>query len=196
MAATEKAPETGEICLITSVKDVPRMSVDELKSRLSDPSLIIIDIRAPGDWIASSTKIKGAFRETLDKIEEWAPRYDKDKNIVLLCAWPSEATSARAALILYGKGFKNVYALKGGWYEWEKAGYPVESKWYSLQFEIFAHGLKGRWDRAILEKDRIAPLRSQGLSDQETNSAESAAVYDDSHTPAAKQSLAFSDNAL
>ena len=86
MAATEKAPETGEICLITSVKDVPRMSVDELKSRLTDPSLIIIDIRAPGDWIASSTKIKGAFRETLDKIEEWAPRYDKDKNIVLLCA--------------------------------------------------------------------------------------------------------------
>jgi len=25
-------------------------------------------------------------------------------------------------------GFKNVFALKGGWDEWLKAGYPVEKK--------------------------------------------------------------------
>jgi rhodanese-related sulfurtransferase len=25
-------------------------------------------------------------------------------------------------------GFNNVYALKGGWKEWVKAGYPVEKK--------------------------------------------------------------------
>ncbi len=85
MAATEKATDAGEFCPIT-VQDVPRMSVDELKSRLGDPALMIIDIRSPGDWNSSSTKIKGAVRESLDKIEEWAPRYDKDKNIVLLCA--------------------------------------------------------------------------------------------------------------
>ena len=85
IAATEKAPDEGEVCLI-AVQDVPRMPVDELKSRLSDPSLILVDVRAPGDWSTSSTKIKGAFREALDKIEEWAPRYDKDKSIVLYCA--------------------------------------------------------------------------------------------------------------
>jgi hypothetical protein len=85
MAATEKAPDEGEICLIT-VQDVPRMTVDELKSRLSDPSLVLVDVRAPGDWNGSSTKIKGAAREVLEKIDEWAPRYDKDKSIVLYCA--------------------------------------------------------------------------------------------------------------
>jgi rhodanese-related sulfurtransferase len=26
------------------------------------------------------------------------------------------------------KGYKNVYALKGGWDAWEKAGFPVEPK--------------------------------------------------------------------
>jgi rhodanese-related sulfurtransferase len=25
-------------------------------------------------------------------------------------------------------GFKQVWALKGGWVEWEKAGYPTEPK--------------------------------------------------------------------
>jgi hypothetical protein len=85
MAATEKAPDEGEVCLIT-VQDVPRMTVDELKSRLNDSSLILIDVRAPGDWSTSSTKIKGAVREVLEKVEEWAPKYDKGKTIVLYCA--------------------------------------------------------------------------------------------------------------
>jgi hypothetical protein len=83
VAAAEKAPGAEDFCPIT-VQDVPRMSVDELNSRLNDPSLTIIDVRAPGDWNSSSTKVKGSVRETIDKIEEWAPRYAKDKNIVLL----------------------------------------------------------------------------------------------------------------
>jgi rhodanese-related sulfurtransferase len=84
IAASEKAPDE-EICII-AVQDVPRMTVDELKSRLNDPSLILIDVRAPGDWNTSSTKIKGAFREVLEKVEEWMPKYDKDKDIVFYCA--------------------------------------------------------------------------------------------------------------
>jgi len=30
--------------------------------------------------------------------------------------------------MLMKKGFTTVYALKGGWYEWLNAGYPVEPK--------------------------------------------------------------------
>jgi rhodanese-related sulfurtransferase len=29
---------------------------------------------------------------------------------------------------LIGRGFTKVYALKGGWNAWEKAGYPIEPK--------------------------------------------------------------------
>jgi 3-mercaptopyruvate sulfurtransferase SseA len=27
-----------------------------------------------------------------------------------------------------GRGYKKVFALKGGWADWEKANYPVEPK--------------------------------------------------------------------
>lgn len=68
-----------------SVRDVPRMTVDELKSRLNDHSLIVIDVRTPGSWKASTAKIKGALREVAEKTDEWAPKYDKEKTIVLYC---------------------------------------------------------------------------------------------------------------
>jgi len=29
---------------------------------------------------------------------------------------------------LIGLGYKEVWILKGGWKEWEKAGYPTEAK--------------------------------------------------------------------
>ena len=67
-------------------KEVPRMSVDGLNAHLNDPSYVIIDVRAGDDWNKSSAKIKGAIRETGDKVSEWASKYPKDKTIVLYCA--------------------------------------------------------------------------------------------------------------
>jgi 3-mercaptopyruvate sulfurtransferase SseA len=32
------------------------------------------------------------------------------------------------ALKLMGMGYSSVYALKGGWIEWEEAKYPIEKK--------------------------------------------------------------------
>jgi 3-mercaptopyruvate sulfurtransferase SseA len=32
------------------------------------------------------------------------------------------------ALQFIGKGYKKVFALKGGWNEWTKAGFPTENK--------------------------------------------------------------------
>jgi len=40
----------------------------------------------------------------------------------------NEATSASVALQLLGRGYRKVYALKGGWADWEKAKYPVQLK--------------------------------------------------------------------
>lgn len=68
-----------------SVSDVPRMTVDELKSRLNDPSLIVIDVRTSGYWDTGATKIKGALREVAEKTKEWAPKYGRDKTVVLYC---------------------------------------------------------------------------------------------------------------
>jgi hypothetical protein len=67
-------------------KDVPRMSLDDLKSRLSDPSVVVIDVRQGGDWDGSSVKIKGAVREDPKNVPAWASKYSKDKTLVFYCA--------------------------------------------------------------------------------------------------------------
>jgi hypothetical protein len=85
MAASEITPGEAELCLLDFQK-VPRMSIDELKAILDDPDLAIIDVRAAGDWNASSIKIKGALREVYADADNWGPKYDKGKTIVLYCA--------------------------------------------------------------------------------------------------------------
>jgi hypothetical protein len=67
-------------------KDVPRMTIDELKGLLGRPGVVIIDVRANRDWNASSVKIQGAVREEPDKVDTWMSRYPKDKTLVFYCA--------------------------------------------------------------------------------------------------------------
>ncbi len=69
-----------------ATRDVPRMPIEELKARLNDPALVLIDVRAAADWEGSMTKIKGALREDDEKVAQWASKYSKDKTIVLYCA--------------------------------------------------------------------------------------------------------------
>jgi rhodanese-related sulfurtransferase len=67
--------------------EVPRIRTEELKSMLGNPEVIIIDVRAAGDWDKSRTKIQGAVREDPNKsAKSWAEKYSQDKTIVLYCA--------------------------------------------------------------------------------------------------------------
>lgn len=54
-----------------------------VKSWLSDPEVIILDVRAPKNWHVSDKKIKGAVREDPDDVQTWAANPPKDKKIVL-----------------------------------------------------------------------------------------------------------------
>jgi len=60
IAAMGIAPDEEGVYLI-SVRDIPRMSVDQLKSRLNDPSLILIDVRSPGRLEHQFNKDQGSF---------------------------------------------------------------------------------------------------------------------------------------
>ena len=66
--------------------DVPRMTKDELKAKLGDPNIVVIDARAAGDWQKSDLKIKGAVREDPANSEAWVGKYPKDKTYVIYCA--------------------------------------------------------------------------------------------------------------
>ena len=66
-------------------EDVLRMTVEQLKAKLGNPDLVIIDVRTAHDWEDSNAKIKGAIREDAHKLGTWINKYPKDKTIVLYC---------------------------------------------------------------------------------------------------------------
>ncbi len=108
--------------------DVPRMDKKELKEKLGDPNVIIYDVRIPENYKKGNFKIKGAVRQLPDKIDEWAAGLDKKKTYVLYCLKENEATSAEVGAKMMNMGFKKVYVLKGGFFEWLKAKYPFDKK--------------------------------------------------------------------
>ena len=76
----------GLILVITwscAGKDLPLVDKETLKSWLSDPQVVILDVRAPKDWKVSDKKIKGAVRQDPNEVKTWAANLPKDKKIVL-----------------------------------------------------------------------------------------------------------------
>jgi len=52
----------------------------------------------------------------------------KAPNIILYCLSESCDSAELSAVILYGKGVKNLSVYKGGWVEWKSCGLPLEGK--------------------------------------------------------------------
>jgi rhodanese-related sulfurtransferase len=61
----------------------PLVDKETLKGWLSDPQIIVLDVRAPKDWHVSDKKIKGAVRQDPNEVKTWAANLPKDKKIVL-----------------------------------------------------------------------------------------------------------------
>ena len=108
--------------------EVPRISIERTKQMLANPEVVIIDVRTAKTWWRSPSKIENAVREELGSLERWAEKYPKNTTLIFFFFLKKERTSARSARHFIKKGYPNVYALKGGWYAWKKAGYPVEKK--------------------------------------------------------------------
>jgi rhodanese-related sulfurtransferase len=67
-------------------QDVPRMTKEELKPLIGDPNVVVIDVRAPGDWEKDTLMIKGAIREDPMGVPSWIDKYPKDKTFVFYCS--------------------------------------------------------------------------------------------------------------
>ncbi len=66
--------------------EAPRLDKESLKGWLSDPKVMILDVRKAEDWQASDKKIKGAVRRDPWEVQTWGATLPKDKKIVLYCA--------------------------------------------------------------------------------------------------------------
>ncbi len=76
---------TGMTVAAESTDAVPRMTQQEAKSLLGNPEVVFIDVRAPRDWEASDSKIKGAVREDPSNTSSWADKYPKEKTLLFYC---------------------------------------------------------------------------------------------------------------
>jgi len=76
----------GGCTTLAKSTDTPRITKEELKAKLDNPDLVIIDVRFGLDWTGSDLKIKGAVREDPEAVGSWANKYPKDKTLVFYCA--------------------------------------------------------------------------------------------------------------
>lgn len=65
-------------------QEAPRMTVGELRDRLTEPKLVVIDVRTGRDWTGSERVIQGAKREEPGAID-WAKDYSPGQTLVLYC---------------------------------------------------------------------------------------------------------------
>ncbi len=104
-----------------------RITADELRRRqLAGDEMQILDLRARAELERDPFLIPGARRMTLDELEHCDCGLARDRDIVLYCSCPNEASSARMAFHLHRKGITRVRPLLGGLDAWRERAYPIE----------------------------------------------------------------------
>ena len=115
-----------------AMAEVTTYSVDEVKARLADPNVQIVDIRDVRELTGGT--VTGAFHASRGMLEFWvdpaSPYFkplfaDESKEFILFCGagW----RSALAAKTLQDMGMTNVAHIDGGYAEWLKQCAPTET---------------------------------------------------------------------
>lgn len=109
------------------LSEVPEISREELRQRLRDPSLTIVDVLPAESYAAAH--IPGALSIPLELIGSRARELlpDRAGEIVVYCGKLSCDRSPRAQQQLIALGYSNVRDYSAGLADWIEAGGPTES---------------------------------------------------------------------
>ena len=106
---------------------MPRVGVDELLALMDgDVPPIVVDVRSDAARVLDARRIPGAIGVGLHDIERIARTWPRERELVLYCNCPNEASAASAARLLAGAGFRRVRPLRGGIEAWVAAGQRIE----------------------------------------------------------------------
>jgi membrane protein DedA with SNARE-associated domain/rhodanese-related sulfurtransferase len=106
---------------------VARITPTELKQLMDKGhESVVVDLRGTLDHVADPYTIPGALRISAEALEERHHQIPRDRDIILFCACPNEATAAKMALMLRRKGVTRVRPLSGGIDAWRELAYPLE----------------------------------------------------------------------
>ncbi len=103
-----------------------RIRVDELYELMqAGAAPVVIDVRSATARSLEPRWIPGALNISLSEVGQRLKDLPRDRDIIVYCTCPSEASAARVAKILMNHGFKRVRPLHGGLDAWLAAGYSV-----------------------------------------------------------------------
>jgi len=115
----------GAVLSAQAIRNVPRISIDELKVLMALKAALVIDVRDVDAF--AKGRIPGAVNVDYTRILQQAEKFKGDKRtIVTYCACAREMTAARAAVDLATNGVPGAKALVGGWDEWVQRGEEIE----------------------------------------------------------------------
>jgi membrane protein DedA with SNARE-associated domain/rhodanese-related sulfurtransferase len=106
---------------------VARITPSELKHLMDEghPS-VVVDLRDALDHVADPYTIPGALRISPEQLEQRHQDIPRDRDVILFCACPNEATAAKTALMLMRRGITRIRPLLGGIDGWRHLDYPLE----------------------------------------------------------------------
>jgi rhodanese-related sulfurtransferase len=105
-----------------------RLEPEELKRQLDDGEQVyIVDLRHPLELDPDPFTLPGALHFAPDDLTARHHEIPRDRDIVLFCDCPDEATAAKTALTLFRLGIERVRPLRGGYDEWKRLGFPLDS---------------------------------------------------------------------
>ena len=108
--------------------DMARISVAELYEQLRHdaPPPVVLDVRSATAQGLQRQRIPGALHVPVQDVARHLGTLPHDRDIILYCTCPNEASAAKAAKLLMTRGYRRVRPLYGGLDAWIAAGYAVE----------------------------------------------------------------------
>jgi membrane protein DedA with SNARE-associated domain/rhodanese-related sulfurtransferase len=103
-----------------------RLAPEELKQWLDDgEEVYIVDLRHPRQ--PNPFTLPGAHVISPQALAVRHQEIPRDRDIVVFCDCPNEATAAKTALTLHKLGIERVRPLRGGYDEWTRLGFPLDA---------------------------------------------------------------------
>ena len=104
---------------------VKTWTVHELKDRLGDPSLYLLDLRDEPNY-RKHGHLPGAHHVYAGELPSFICKVPEAEEREIACFCDAGYKSSIAASLLLQAGFRDVVVVLGSMAAWEKAGYPVE----------------------------------------------------------------------
>jgi membrane protein DedA with SNARE-associated domain/rhodanese-related sulfurtransferase len=105
-----------------------RLEPEALKLMLdAGEPVYIVDLRHPLELVPDPFTLPGAFHFSPEALALRSGEIPLDRDVVLFCTCPSEATAAKTAMTLNKLGIDRVRPLRGGYDEWKRLGYPLDA---------------------------------------------------------------------